>query len=89
MVRPAAISLLLGASNKLYSVLLKIYLFLSLSFGRSRKKVSSFHYFNNQDKEEDNMICKDIAMLGPLMLKQYNKLKVMYKTSPDLGKFNR
>lgn len=35
------------------------------------------------------MICKDIAMLGPLMLKQYNKLKVMYKTSPDLGKFNR
>ncbi|CAH3015499.1 unnamed protein product, partial [Porites evermanni] len=26
---------------------------------------------------EDNMICEDIAMLGPLMLKQFNKLKML------------
>lgn len=34
------------------------------------------YVFLSQGAHEDNMICKDIAMLGPLMLKQFNKLKV-------------
>jgi len=26
--------------------------------------------------EDDSMICQDVAILGPLMVKQYGKLKV-------------
>lgn len=33
--------------------------------------------FNLQGGEvDDTMICQDVAMLGPLMLKQHSKLKV-------------
>lgn len=35
--------------------------------------------FYQQDVGEDNMARKDIAMLGPVMLRQYNKLKVTHK----------
>lgn len=44
---------------------------------KSDDNLSNIHTFSlSQGAHEDNMICNDIAMLGPLMLKQFNKLKV-------------
>lgn len=33
-------------------------------------------YISQSGEEDDSMICQDVAMLGPLMVKQYGKLKV-------------
>ena len=38
-------------------------------------------FLHLQDGKGDNcMVCQDIAMLGPVMIKQYSKLKVSEST---------